>query len=648
MKNTNMNKNIWMSAVLLSGLVSAQSTLFQVGPATTFSVEENALVYNGGGVQTVGTGKYDIKGNVMVVGTASDGFKTLTAPGDSEKTDGGNFILRLNDLTNYTSYGQLFISGLAQNNLTGIVDKEYRAKNHGTGNYFQQIALPFYDKTLNTLSTELGKTFGTTRFTQNEILKWNNAKVVSDHFTDLATKTSDPTGYYMLGSKENNFNPSSQTFTIKGRPYSDQNALTLTLQGAGTNINFGTNGTAINQYRERYNSYLQDAFDFGTGAWINTNYGKNIYQFGNPFFTNLDLSKIGYVESADGDGNQLAAIQGIRYDPGSVATSATGSTFSTGALTQTFVQSGPSKGTPAGDAGLIIKPMQTFVIKLTSSANTTTEQLNFNTLRRFNSSLRTAGVKYDVTAKRSSGTGATVKQLGIKGLDAAGNEIARAYYVVYPEATTGHTTKATTQATNSSSNLIGTFEEDAVNGGYDSNYTGKYWLYINEANEHDFVGKAIPFRIYGSEVKSLRFDILENTVPLEADEHRLSTGIGFYYQAATGGRVEIRQGQTIPVTGNSYSLFYGNEGVLSSADTLKPSRTMVVYNPAVDDYVVRFDPSWKQANINVYDMSGRLVQAIAKVKTSADYPLVLPKEKATYLVTAVSEQGEVMNTKILR
>lgn len=648
MKNTNMNKNIWMSAVLLSGLVSAQSTLFQVGPATTFSVEENALVYNGGGVQTVGTGKYDIKGNVMVVGTASDGFKTLTAQGDSEKTDGGNFILRLNDLTNYTSYGQLFISGLAQNNLTGIVDKEYRAKNHGTGNYFQQIALPFYDKTLNTLSTELGKTFGTTRFTQNEILKWNNAKVVSDHFTDLATKTSDPTGYYMLGSKENNFNPSSQTFTIKGRPYSDQNALTLTLQGAGTNINFGPNGTAINQYRERYNSYLQDAFDFGTGAWINTNYGKNIYQFGNPFFTNLDLSKIGYVESADGDGNQLAAIQGIRYDPGSVATSATGSTFSTGALTQTFVQSGPSKGTPAGDAGLIIKPMQTFVIKLTSSANTTTEQLNFNTLRRFNSSLRTAGVKYDVTAKRSSGTGATVKQLGIKGLDAAGNEIARAYYVVYPEATTGHTTKATTQATNSSSNLIGTFEEDAVNGGYDSNYTGKYWLYINEANEHDFVGKAIPFRIYGSEVKSLKFDILENTVPLEADEHRLSTGIGFYYQAATGGRVEIRQGQTIPVTGNSYSLFYGNEGVLSSADTLKPSRTMVVYNPAVDDYAVRFDPSWKQANINVYDMSGRLVQAIAKVKTSADYPLVLPKEKATYLVTAVSEQGEVMNTKILR
>lgn len=648
MKNTNMNKNIWMSAVLLSGLVSAQSTLFQVGPATTFSVEENALVYNGGGVQTVGAGKYDIKGNVMVVGTGSDGFKTLSDAGGAKDT-GGNFILRINNADN-TSYGQLYIAGLTQNNVTGIVDKEFRTGSHGSGNYYQQVALPFYNKSFDSLGSELNKTIDPKRYSVNEILVYDNRNVVSLNLS--STFTTDPTAYYMVGSK--NYDYASKISTLKGVPFTEEKVSDATLKDAGKDIKFGPNGTALNQYRERYNSYLQDAFDFGTEAWANTNYGKNIYQFGNPFFTNLDLSKIGYAESTDGDGNQLAAIQGIRYDPGTVATSATGSTYSTGAKTQTFVTATDStKGTPIGDVGLIIKPMQTFVIKLTEAANDETNSsinntLNFKTLRRFNSEVRGAGVKYDVTAKRSSGTGATVKQLGIKGLDAAGNEIARAYYVVYPEATTGHTTKATTQATNSSSNLIGTFEEDAVNGGYDSNYTGKYWLYINEANEHDFVGKAIPFRIYGSEVKSLKFDILENTVPLEADKHRLSTGIGFYYQATTGGRVEIRQGQTIPVTGNSYSLFYGNEGVLSSADTLKPSRTMVVYNPAVDDYVVRFDPSWKQANINVYDMSGRLVQAIAKVKTSADYPLVLPKEKATYLVTAVSEQGEVMNTKILR
>jgi hypothetical protein len=33
---------------------------------------------------------------------------------------------------------------------------------------------------------------------------------------------------------------------------------------------------------------------------------------------------------------------------------------------------------------------------------------------------------------------------------------------------------------------------------------------------------------------------------------------------------------------------------------------MVVYNPAISNYIVRFDPSWKKADIEVYDMSGKL------------------------------------------
>ena len=649
-----MKKNVIGCAMLLSGLTCAQTPLFHVGNSARFYVEENALVYNGGGVETKGSGLYDIKGNVMVVGILSDAIKTLTI-GDTEKTDGGNFILRLNDPTNYTTstYGQLFITGLSQPNLTAIVDKQYRVAKHGSGNYYQQIALPFYRKQFSTLSTELEKPFGTTRFTQNEILKWNNVKVVSDHFTDLSIITSDPTGYYMLGSRANNFDASSKVFTLKGRPIADDTGMSVILKDAGTNVIFGTSGTATNQYRERYNSYLQDSFDFGNGAWTN-NYGKNIYQFGNPFFTNLDLSKIGYVESPTGDGNQLLAIQGIRYDPGAVETLAGGSTFSTGARTQTFVTAPGSsnRGNPVGDLGLIIKPMQTFVIKLTAVANdennATNNVLNFKTLRRFNNNLRAGSTNYDVTANRNSTAAGTVKQLGIKGLDAAGNEIARAYFVVYPEATSGHTTKTTTQATNASTNLMGTFEEDALNGGYDANYTGQYWLYINEANEYDFAGKAIPFNIYSKEIKSLKFDVLENTVPLEEDEHRLSTGIGFYYKTSTGEHQEIRQNQTIPVTATSYSLFYGTNNVLSSNEGVRPSRTMVVYHPSLDDYVIRFDASWKRATIKVYDMSGRLVHAQNQVKTGSDYPLNLSSEKATYLITAISEQGEIMNTKILR
>lgn len=651
-----MKNNLILVASLLSGVVIAQTPLFQVGNNSKFFVEENALVYNGGGLQTIGDGLYDIKGNVMVVGSSTDVLRT-SAMGGGTKTNGGNIILRFNGTESQTdanaSYGQLYITGLTQNNITGIVDKEFKTPKHGSGNYFQQVALPFFDKEFNTLSNEFGKTFGTTRYTQNEILKWSNLNVVSIHYTDLTNKTFDPTGYYMLGSRGNNLDLSIKR-TLRGRPYADtENNMDVILKGAGVSTIYGPNGTNLNQYREPYNSYLQDSFDFGSGAWVNNNYGKNLYQFGNPFFTNLDLSKIGYVESAGGDGNQIRTIQGIRYDPGAVVTLPGGSSFSTGALTQTFVTTaGTTQGTPTGDVGLVIKPMQTFVIKLTAAANgetsSTYNELNFRTLRRFNNKVRGASINYHVTANKNGKSGGTVKQLGIKGLDSNGKEIARAYYVVYPEATSGHTTKATTQATNSSTNLMGTFEEDKINGGYDNNFTGKYWLYINEANEQDFEGKAIPFNLYSDAIKSLKFEILENTVPVEDNVHQLSTGIGFYYKSSNGNITEALQNQIVPVTSSEYSLYYGKGRVLSTGEGTKPSRTMVVYNPAIDNYIVRFDPDWKEADIKVFDMSGRIIQSQAKVNTSEDYILKVGKTNSAYIINAVSAQGEVVSTKIIR
>ena len=105
-------------------------------------------------------------------------------------------------------------------------------------------------------------------------------------------------------------------YTIKGRPLAA--GITETLQNAAATVNFGVGGNNLNSYNEKYNSYIQDAFDASSGVWTN-NYGKNIYQFGNPFFTNLDLSKIGFVEQGTNtDGNNITTIQGIRYDPGSV------------------------------------------------------------------------------------------------------------------------------------------------------------------------------------------------------------------------------------------------------------------------------------------------------------------------------------------
>lgn len=654
-----MKKNLIIPLLLVLSIFGNAQIVFHVDTDALFYISENTLVYNGGGVQTKGNGKYDVHGNVMVVGSGSDLLRTLDNSGSGSKTNGGNFILRLNNPGTYSSsgYGQLYINGLSQSNITAIVDKEYRNIKHGT---YQQIAMPFYQKPMSELSTELNKVFNNTRWSQNEILVYNNSRAVSDYLSIYST-TPKNTAYYMLGSKnlDTGTPPVSmpanapladgQVYTLRGVPYAA--GISETLKDGG-NVNFGSGGNAINEYNERYNSYLQDSFDASAGVWTGT-FGKNLYQFGNPYFTNLDLSKIGYVETgATTDGNNITTIQGIRYSPGTVQSLPSGATYSTAAQYITFDTNplSPTFGRPVGDiSGIIIKPMQTFVLKLRSAAEQT---LSFDNLRRFKNNARADGTSYTVTAAKGASSTQTMKQLGIIALDADKKELARTYYVVYPEAKTGHTTDVKTQVTLGGGNIFGTFEEHPVNGGYDTNYTGSYWLYINEANEVDFFGKAIPLALYKSEIKFLKFEIRENAELIEDGVHQLSTGIGFYYKDINGGEIkEAYQNQIIPMTSYEYNLYYGkgNAGTLGDTNIAKPSRTMVVYNQHIDSFVVRFDPDWNKAEINVFDFNGRLILSKKEVKTNSDFVLDINKKINTgYIVTAVSEKGEKISSKIIR
>ena len=659
-----MKKNLLTIGLLALNLSLGAQVVCHVDNGGILFVGENALVYNGGGVQTKGNGIYDIRGNVMIEGDGSAVLKTLNTTGGN-KTDGGNFILRLNSPASSatSTYGQLYINGLSQSNMSAIVDKEYRTPKHGT---YQQIALPFKDKALSSLSGTastigtFGKAFTNIRYSQNEILTWNNATAVSDNL-NVSSTTPKNTTYYMFGSAgfdsgtppltmPSNPDPSDPNFgtnptragvvyTLRGQPFA--NGISETLANAAGSVIFGAGGNNTNSYNEKYNTYLQDDWD-ATTPWLN-NFGRNIYQFGNPYLTNLDMGMIGKIESGTTtDNNNITTIQGIRYDPGVVTTLPNVGTYSVAAKFVNFTTGTPS---PVGDVGLIIKPMQTFVVKLRTNASQT---LNFDNLRRFKYTPRVSG-DYDVTALKSGNAGGnTVKQLGVIALDENGQELARTYYAVYPTATTGHTTEPTVQSTLGSSHILGTYEED-VNGGYDMNYINSYWLYINEANETDFFGKAVPLALYSSNIKSLKFEVREDAQLVDDGVHNLSTGIGFYYKSANGVISEIVQNQVIPVVGDEYNLYYGKSSIILGTDGIaKPSRTQVVYNGAIDKFVVRFDPQWKKSNIIVYDMSGKLVISQKDVVADKDFEINLAKANAGYIVTAVSEKGEKISSKIIR
>ncbi|MCW0486761.1 T9SS type A sorting domain-containing protein [Riemerella anatipestifer] len=648
-----MKRNLFLLGAL--SLVSSLKAQFitYVGDKAGVYVKENALVYSGGGVKVVGTGVIDNSGNIMVVGDASSKFATVATDG-SNKLDGGNFILRMTNKTvGSLRYGQLYINGLSQGNITGIVDKQYLDAKHGT---YQQMALPFYQKQLSSLNSELGKTFGQTRWSQNEILVFNNATVVSD-FIAITEKTPKNTGYFMVGAK--GFDPSlstmaNQVYTVKGVPYA--NDITETLTGAAAGVNFGANGSATNKYRERYNSYWQDAFAITDGitAWTG-DFGKNIYQYGNPFLTNLDLGQL--VSS-------IPNIRGVRIEPSGVVSSGQGATYSTGYKFVTF-----AGGIAVGDTPAIIKPMQTFVIKLKDN---TSQTLNFDNLRRFAYTQRALGTNYSVTAQAKKGnlggelttlssnrtannftvsSSSTVKQLGLIALDANGVELDRTYYIVYGDAQTGQPSSASTQVA-ASGNLMGTFEEIPT-GGIDESLSSTYWLYINEANEVTYKGKEIPMYTFSDKIHSFKVDIKENAKPIEEGASKLTSNESFYIKVGDKF-TELRQGATLPVTPSSQSAYFGlyygkpaNE-VLSSVEVQKPSSTVVVFDSSSNTHRVLFDQTWAKADVVVYDMSGRTIASQKDVDASTAFEIKLPAGQATYLVTAVSEKGVKFSQKIIK
>ncbi|WKS94908.1 T9SS type A sorting domain-containing protein [Riemerella columbina] len=622
------------------GLISfSNAQLTTVTPNTTVYVTEGALLYSGGEVKTIGNGVIDNSGNIMING---GGFKTVNTNATA-KTDGGNLILRITDKNvNALRYGQLYITGVAQTDVTGIVDKEYLDKKHGT---YQQIALPFYQKNLADLNSEFSKTFEDKRYSQNEILYYKNAEVYAQN-KGVTSQTTTNTMYFMLGAKD--FDPSTTSvnggvYVVKGVPYVD--GITETLSGAGANIDFGPNGTKRNKYREKYNTYLQDNFAESDGEMWTGNYGKNIYQFGNPFLTNIDL---GYL------GKAIPNIRGVRLDPGGVITTGKGSTKATNALFITY----DSSGRALGDVSeAVVRPMQTVVIKLKDN---TEAQLDFDKLRSFLYQIRPENVS-TVTGQsnridnklqsfnKKISRASTVKQLGIIALDENGNKLSRSYFAVYNDAVTGKPKagQVTAQVTTPPENIMGTYEEN-IDGGIDKSLEDKYLLYINEANENDFKGKEVALSIFSDKIRFFQFEIRENAKLLADNQSLLSSGEKFYIKAGEQF-VEIKQGATIPVAVSDFGLYYGKPKVLKE-DVVKveTSKNQVVYDEEAKVHKLYFGTAWTTAEVKVYDMLGRVVLSKDNVNTQEAFEIVLPKNnKAAYVVTAVSDKGENFSQKIV-
>ncbi|MDY3352348.1 T9SS type A sorting domain-containing protein [Riemerella anatipestifer] len=640
-----MKKSVFSIGLLALGVLSLKSqSLTYVGSAASVYVKPSTLMYSGGTVEVKNTGLIENQGNIQI---DNGGFLT-------DAIDGSAVKLKLNDTSTYASYGQLWINNLVQSNITGTLTKEYAVANEGA---YQHIALPFENKVIGNLSTELGKTFTETRWSLDEILVSRNELVRTD-VVSLTQKTNDmqtlsgnyKTAYYSLGSKAGTVDY-TQLKKIVGTPFSNDN-VSLTLSGAGANVNFGTDGSNINGWRERYNSYVRDAFASTDGLTWSNGYGKNLYQLGNPFLTNLDLSKI--------PDNIKTKIRGIRIElSGTTYDSTNGTKY--GAYK--YVTFSGTTGVPVGDvSAAIIRPMHTFLIKMNDAVGAS---IDFASLRTFdytpggtisNLVVQSASTNNKLRNLSSStkslvSSTSSIKQLGLIALDENKNEIGRTYYVVYPEAITGKPSgQATTQAQATRNDVIGTFEEK-VDGGYDAEAAKSYWLYINNANENDFKGKNVLLKKNNADVKFLKFEIREDTGLLNEGESKLLNGESFYIESPSGeSLVKATQGEIIPASENYYNLYYGlpENKTLETVEVSRPADCAIVYDEAIKSYKLIFDSTWDSANIKIFDISGKLISSENGVSTSQAYDIHLPTGvQSTYVVTAQSDKGEAFSQKII-
>ena len=181
-------------ASCLSAWFFAKSQLTYVGNDALMHVEDQALVYSGGGIKLAGTSKVNNIGDIMMV-TSSENF---------EADDASDFRLRY---VSPTVYGQFYIQDTPQANLTGKVNKEYVENAHGA-TARQQVALPFSGLTVTELQTILpninitnSALTNTGRWNPRSVFKWNNATASFDQITGTTASVGNPTDYYALSRR---------------------------------------------------------------------------------------------------------------------------------------------------------------------------------------------------------------------------------------------------------------------------------------------------------------------------------------------------------------------------------------------------------------------------------------------------------------
>lgn len=301
-----------IGALMIVGAMNAQTTTTYVGQDSKLFLSKDALWYSQGNFQLDSNKEKSVenKGNVAIVGNYTKGA-------NNTNNEGKEFV---NVYTGRDDYGQtkiLSTSDVAEARMT--VERPAPSTNYFDGSY--EMSFPYVDS-VKYLMHSFGKNESDfkgycpknapcpDRYKMT-LTKWDNNRL---HHDAVEKGDSFKAGdIYNLNLRESDMKQvATGTISYKGTPsgkaYDRERIKGVITPFASNPSQFSEakyNDWKVmrNPYLEKYESYL------GYTKTASKIYGKNIYRFGNPYTSNIDLSELDKDTQASNSGESWLKIE---------------------------------------------------------------------------------------------------------------------------------------------------------------------------------------------------------------------------------------------------------------------------------------------------------------------------------------------------
>lgn len=626
-----MMKRSYLLIALVFGITSNlgfAQTAYVVGNDKV-QVNQNTLLYFGDGL-TITNGATDASvisndGNVEIVGNYQNN-------GD---TDGKNFV---STWTAENNFGQVIIHD--DNAATGWLTMEKRAMDSDVDSW-GQFAVPYAYSTPNdAMQNWFGTTYNNGTRYRSSMMLWDNLQLPEfDHLTSASAFS--PVGYYILNLTYSDANikdfmddyrDDGLNVQYNGMPTNGTHSGTWDAVYAGFGTGWDSWKNSINSHNERYYTYIDDF----VREIEEPDYGKYIYQFGNPYTSNMDLTKSNITDYA---------IRGVMQSLVADWTEEVGSGEGMSAASDYHIATYQG-GVWGGDAAaLIVKPFNPFIFVLNSDAGGTFD---------FNDGIKTFNMNPSANVIGKNGNSAFYQlemNLTLDGIPTSN----RFFVIASSNVENGERESFEAEYFNFG-NRTGFYLAQEHPEGEHVTYTDRK-MHINAINT-DFVGKPIPLFFSALEGDNntyvLTAKLFEGSIFNKLSEGNYSDENTFlFYDQKTDTLLPIASDfeYTIepqdPQGARIRYEIYWNEGPEDRLGTgeLTESRTIIYRDQ--DLHKIRFNEKWNSADVKVYDISGRSIQSYTNVSTKTDKELKLPAN-GVYVVKIVADNGDVYTQKIIK